>query len=727
VDPSILGTLFERGLDPDKRSQLGAHYTSREMIERIIDPVVRRPLLVEWSGIKASIVATLEPAQRVLEGALGRASQHAELVEEVREVRAKLLTRPQLELFDELKKQRRVRSVDLVRTDLRRAAEQLEKASREAEDLYRSFLFRLRAFRVLDPACGSGNFLYLALLALKDLEHQAMVEAEALGLQREFPQVGPEAVLGLEVNAYAAELARVSVWIGHIQWARRHGFPSPADPVLRNLDTIACRDAVVSEDGTAAAWPTADVIVGNPPFLGMKKQLRELGSDYTLQLRRNYNERIPAASDLACYWFEKARELVASGVTKRAGLVAPQNIRSGYSRVVLDRISTDSTIYEVWTNDLWPLDGASVRVSIICFGDAGATECRLDGAVVPLLNADLSSSKADLTTARRLPENAAVAFSGTVKGGKLDIPGSLARKWLVEPPNANGCSNSDVLAPWVNASDMTGRARDMWIIDFGNGRSQGDAAYYAMPFAYATNVVKPEKEKSTKYGARWWLLSEWCPGLRRALAPLTRYIATPTGSSHRVFLWLDARIQPDHQLVAIARDDDTTLGILHSKLHELWTRRLSSSLGVGDDPRYNPATAFETFPFPEGLTPHVSAGAFASDPNAQRIAQATLSLMAARDRWLNPSALVERVPEVVEGFPERLVPKDATSAVALRSRTLTALYNQRGKPEGAWLDALHRELDDTVAAAYGLPLDLSDEDILAHLLALNHARAAPRS
>ena len=721
VDPSILGTLFERGLDPDKRSQLGAHYTSREMIERIIDPVVRRPLLAEWHDVKSSIATAMEPARRTLDEALERASQHAELIEEVRDVRTRLLTRSQLELFAELKKQRRVRSVDAVRLNLRRAAEQLNTAMRESDGSYRAFLSRLRSFKVLDPACGSGNFLYLALLALKDLEHQAMVEAEVLGLQRQFPQVGPEAVLGLEINAYAAELARVSVLIGHIQWARRHGFPAPSDPVLQKLKTIACRDAVLAADGTQAEWPEADAIVGNPPFLGMKKQLKELGPNYTRQLRRVYEAQIPAASDLACYWFEKARTAIVAGTARRAGLVAPQNIKSGYSRLVLDRIRADSTIYEAWTNDLWPLAGASVRVSLICFGDAGAAETHLDGNVVTSINADLSASTADLTTARRLPENAGVAFSGTVKGGKLDVPGVTARQWLAEPANANGRPNSDVLMPWVNASDMTGRSRDMWIIDFGNGRSQQDAAYYALPFAYASTVVKPDKENSKKYGARWWLLSEWCPGMRRALAPLRRYIATPTGSSHRIFVWLDARIQADHQLVAIAREDDTSFGILHSRFHEAWTRRLSSSLGVGDDPRYNPATAFETFPFPGGLGPNLPVAGYAADPHAQQIAEATRALVAARDRWLNPSDLTQTVPEVVAGFPDRVVPKDAASATALRGRTLTALYNQRGTPQGAWLDTLHATLDRAVAEAYGWPVGLDNDDALARLLALNHA------
>jgi len=656
IDPSILGTLFERGLDPDKRSQLGAHYTSREMIERIIDPVVRRPLFAEWNSIKADIVAAVEPARRALDDALDRASRHAELVEEVREVRSKLLARSQLELFQDLKKQRLIRSVDAVRANLRKAYEQLEIGTQGCEDRYRVFLSRLRAFRVFDPACGSGNFLYLALLALKDLEHQAGVEAEALGLQREFSQIGPEAVLGLETSAYAAELARVSVWIGHIQWARRHGYPAPTDPVLRPLNTIECRDAILTSGGAPAPWPAADAIVGNPPFLGMKKQISRLGAEYTRRLRRAYKGRIPAASDLVCYWFEQAREAIASGGVAHVGLVATQNIKSGYSRVVLDRIGAACTIFEARTNDLWPLEGADVRVALVCFGHVVGMTPRLDGVEVTRINSDLSAASADLTIAKRLPQNAGIAFSGTVKGGKHDVAGDVVRRWLAEPANANGRPNADVLMPWVNASDVTGRPRGMWIVDFGNGRIEQEAAYYSSPYAYVVQVVKPAKAKSAKYGERWWLLSEWCPGMRRALALLARYIATPSGSSHRIFVWLDVRIQPDHQLVAIARDDDTTFGILHSRYHEAWTRRLSSALGVGDDPRHNPGTAFETFPFPDGLTPDCPAAAYASDVHATTIADAARKLVEARDRWLSPPELIRHVAEVVPGYPDRLVP-----------------------------------------------------------------------
>jgi type II restriction/modification system DNA methylase subunit YeeA len=668
VDPSILGTLFERGLDPDKRSQLGAHYTSREMIERLIEPVVRRPLLIEWGEVCEQIAAALAA------GAAAKAGSKAK-----------------------------------------------REAPRRAETLFRGFLDRLRAFRVLDPACGSGNFLYLALLALKDLEHQAMVEAEAIGLQREFPQVGPEAVLGLEVNPYAAELARVSVWIGHIQWARRHGFPAPSDPVLRTLDTITCQDAVLADDGSQAAWPTADVIVGNPPFLGDKAMIAALGQDYVRRLRTAYAGSVPGGADLVCYWFERARTQIADGCTIRAGLVATNSIRGGANRRVLERMIETGRITNAWPDNPWALDGAAVRVSLVCFDSSTVGTATLDGLCVPVINADLTAG-ADLTRAHGLLENEGVAFSGITKKGAFDFPGDTARSWLRLPTNPNGRPNADVLAPWMNGEDVTGRPRDMWIINFGD-MLEAEAAYYAAPFSYVSAHVKPERMTSSSAMERrdWWKLARRAPAMFTALKVQQRFIVTPEVSKHRVFIWCSTGVTPDKNLVVIARSDETSFGVLHSRFHEVWALRMGTSLE--DRPRYTVSTTLRTFPFPDGLTPDRSPSEYASDPRAIAIAQAAQNLAMARERWLNPAELVLTVPEVVPGFPDRLVPTDDTAAKTLRGRTLTALYNQRGKSEGAWLDALHRALDEAVAAAYGWPVNLSDDEILTRLLAVNQSRA----
>ena len=323
IDPSILGTLFERGLDPDKRSQLGAHYTDRAKIEMIVDPVIRRPLLAEWQAVRGKIEAALTaPPAR---GRRGGSAKDA------------------------------------------------------AQTLYHGYLERLRSFRVLDPACGSGNFLYLSLQALKDLEHQAGVEAEALGLQREFPQVGPETMLGIEINPYAAELARVSVWIGHIQWTRGHGYAAPSDPVLKPLETIECRDAVLTPDGKVAEWPKVDVIVGNPPFLGDKAMLGVLGPDQVKALREAYTGRVPGGADLVCFWLDKAREAVECGRAARAGLVATNSVRGGANRRVLDAIANSLVLFDAWADEPWAVEGAAVRVSLVCFSLAAVGELQLNG------------------------------------------------------------------------------------------------------------------------------------------------------------------------------------------------------------------------------------------------------------------------------------------------------------------------------------------------------------
>ena len=268
IDPSIFGTLFVRGLDPDKRSETGSEYTDRDKIMMIIEPVITRPLLREWETIKSGIVVLIDPAMQALEEAIAGAMGYPELAEEVREVQARFTERPQLELFGELAKQRRVRQLDGVRRTLRSADSALIEAKQQGEAAFNAFLARLRAFRVLDPACGSGNFLYLALVELKNLERRVSIEGELLGFPPAFPAIGPEALLGIEINPYAAELARVSVWIGEIQWMRRSGFAIGRKPILKPLKTIVTHNALINDDGTAVVWPEADVIVGNPPIWG---------------------------------------------------------------------------------------------------------------------------------------------------------------------------------------------------------------------------------------------------------------------------------------------------------------------------------------------------------------------------------------------------------------------------------------------------------------------------
>ena len=667
IDPSILGTLFERGLDPNKRSQLGAHYTDRDKIMLIVEPVIVRPWLSEWETAKAGIAACLE------------------------------------------------------RADTAKSQSARTRQRTQADGVLREFLERLRKFTVLDPACGSGNFLYLALHTLKDLEHRVQLEAEAMGLQRAFPTVSPANVKGIEINAYAAELARVAVWIGDIQWMRRNGFRESRDPILKPLETIECRDAILTPDGQEPEWPEADVVIGNPPFLGDRVMRGGLGHEYTERLRGTYRGSVPASSDLVWYWFRKAGELVAHGKIARAGLVATNSIRGGNNRAVLDRIVEDSTIFDAWSDEPWVVDGAAVRVSLICFAPKRAElAVFLNGASAARIHADLTKGGMDLTRVSRLDRNQSTAFLGVNKNGSFDIPGKLARRWLCLPANPNGRPNADVLKPRINGMDLTRRSSDQWIIDFGSSMSEAEAALYEAPFAHVVEHVRPVRASNRIKALRdeWWRLWRPRPAMWRALDGLSRFIATPTVAKYRVFAWLDAGVCPDHQLIVVARDDDTTFGILHSRFHEAWSLRLGTWLGKGNDPRYTPTTTFETFPFPDGLSPDIPAAEYADDPRAVAIAEAARRLVELRDRWLNPHEWVEWVDEPVPGYPRRSAPRDEAAANELKARTLTNLYNARPQ----WLSDAHATLDSAVAAAYGWDVDIAEAEALGALLALNSSK-----
>jgi type II restriction/modification system DNA methylase subunit YeeA len=349
------------------------------------------------------------------------------------------------------------------------------------------------------------------------------------------------------------------------------------------------------------------------------------------------------------------------------------------------------------------------------------TQSYLNGHAFQKIHSDLSGDVADLTSALRLEENVGVCFQGPVKVGAFDIRGAQAREWLQMPLNPNGRSNADVLRPWVNGRDLTGRPSDTWIIEFGE-MTEADAALYQAPFEYVRAHIRPVRETNADRQRRekWWRLGRSGSDLREAEAGLSRIVATPRVAKHRFFVWLAPQILPDSRVSAVARDDDFTFGVLQSRFHEEWSLRLGGWHGVGNDPQYTPRMGFETYPFPEGLTPNVPATDYANDPRAIAIAEVARRLNELREAWLNPPDLVERVPEVVAGYPDRIVPVSPKAAAILKPRTLTNLYNERP----TWLDNAHRELDAAVAAAYGWPVDIAEEEALSRLLALNLERAA---
>jgi type II restriction/modification system DNA methylase subunit YeeA len=668
IDPSIFGTLFERFLDPDKRAQIGAHYTDPEKIMMIVNPVIVRPLTAEWEAVKAELTDVLSRG-RTRDGKPGPAA-------------------------------------------LSRAEARLDQ-----------FLKRLDDVRVLDPACGSGNFLYLALQSLKDLERRAIVEAQEMGLGLRVVHCGPHNVKGIEINSYAAELARTSIWIGNIQWLRRNGFEARKEPVLDDLDAIECRDALVTkkEDGSyeEAKWPEADFIVGNPPFLGGKLMRRGLSDEYVDALFSTYQNRLSPEADFVIYWFHKAWTQLRSGFCKRAGLVSTNSIRDNNSRRVLEQIITDCPLFEAWADEPWVVEGAAVRVSILCFGHLFPEEIvRLDGTPVSKINSDLSSRSADLTQAQRLTENSGKSFQGVTKGGPFEVKYETAASWLVAPLNPNGRPNSDVLRRIWSGGDIVQRREIGWAVDFLE-RDERSASLYEAPFQFALEIVKAKRLANSRalYRENWWLFIRVRGQMRKAIASLNRYVATPKVSKHRVFVWMHKCDLPDNLVIAIAKDDDAAFGVLSSRFHVAWSLDLGSTLE--DRPTYTPTSSFETFPFPEGLTPNIPASAYADDPRAIAIAAAAKRLDELRNAWLNPPDLVDIVPEVVAGYPDRILPKTEEAAAILKKRTLTNLYNQRPQ----WLADAHRDLDTAVAAAYGWSADISEEDALAKLLELNLSRA----
>ncbi len=666
VEPSIFGTLFERGLDPSKRSQLGAHYTDPESIMRIVTPVIIAPLNAEWDSVKSKV------SKGMMDYVAGGKGS--------------------------------------------------KKGIDSARATYQGFMQRLSDFRVLDPACGSGNFLYLALHALKDIEHRAALEAEEIGLHIGFAgfHTGPHNVMGIELNSYAAELARVTVWIGELQWMLRHGMSPSKNPILKPLDHISCRDAVLDDDGSEAQWPPANCIIGNPPFLGGQRMRHELGDEYTNVLRESYEGRVPAGADLVTYWFEKARTQIEAGNCQRAGLVATNSIRGGANQKVLARICDTTKIFEAWSDEEWVNEGAAVRVSLVCFGDIESSI--LDGNTVESIHADLTAGEGlNLTQARRLLTNAGVSFQGPVLVGPFEVESNVALDWL-KLPNPNGRPNSDVLRPLVNGRDITTRARGLWVVDFAT-MTETEASMYELPFEYVRQHVKPLRDTNREPSRRerWWLHGRLGTDWRAAIAGIPRYIATTRVAKHRTFVWLPTICWPSDAVVGIARADDITFGILHSRFHELWALRTGTSLE--DRPRYTPTTTFETFPFPQWLTPNIAPENY-TNPAAEKIAAAAHRLDELRDNWLNPQEWVVwvRTPEEEKaGYPLRPITKLGFEN-EMKSRTLTNLYNERP----TWLDQAHAQLDVAVANAYGwtdYTAAMSDNEILRRLLILNQEQS----
>jgi len=642
VEPAIFGTLFENSLDAATRSKRGAHYTSVLDILRLTEPVIMRPLRQEWTDVKA---------------------QAEDL---------------------SLKRNGKVAALQTIQ----------------------AFHARLGEVQVLDPACGSGNFLVVALGQLLDLEQ----EVRALGFELGAgpfampPRVYPRQLLGIEIEPFAHELASVSVWIAFFQWKAAHGGEWET-PVLQRLDNIQHGDALLNPDGTETVWPEVEFIIGNPPFLGEKRQRSRLGDVYVEQLRTTYSGRVPPTSDFVGYWVEKARAAIQAGRARRAGLVTTNSIRQPKSLAVLRRVTETGAIFDAWADLPWVQDGAAVRVSIFSFDDGtetqravhflegeGTPQEKVHTLHIPTIHADLTAG-VDLGSARSLPENAGRSFQGVKLVGPFDVDAATACSLLTHS-NPDGVSNTDVVKPYLDGDDVNQRRKDRWVIDFGLLERE-EAERYVTPFALVEEKVRPFRQNTRRESTRlrWWRYGEARPAMRAALAPLSRFLVTSEVAKHRIFAWAELGTVPSGSLVVIAADDDFTFGILSSSIHTIWALRRGQTLE--DRPRYTPTTCFDSFPFPQ--------------PTAAQRAE------------------VEKWARHLHTVREQLLVNDASATLTSLYNALTALRAARDATHPAYgLLVAQERLDGAVAAAYGWEWPLSEEEILTRLLTLNGERAKPR-
>ncbi len=691
IQPSIMGTLFERALDERQRSQLGAHYTSEDDIRTLVEPVLMLPFRREWDTVKAGIEAIGSTA----------------------------------------------------------------KAKSKARESLAAFQKKLATVTVMYPACGSGNFLYVALRLLLDLEKEVITRGVGFGLSLT-PQVGVQQLKAIEINPYAFELSQVSVQIGWLQWRQENGFDNDRTPVLQTLAGFENKDALLNETFrkrpknlraaqeeehlrqdemfkvyTERAWPSCDVIVGNPPFLGDKLMRRELGDGYVEELRKIYGNRIPGQSDLCCYWFEKARQLIEDGQCNRAGLLATQGIRGGANREVLKRIKKTGDIFFAESDRTWILSGANVHVSMVGFDDGKELKRKLDSKPCDNIGAQLTVAS-NQTEPIPLMENGGISFMGLTPSGPFCVGTEQADNWLGSP-NPNGRPNSDVLRPWYNGSDITRRWSGKWTIDLSDIISEFDASQYSEPFGHVSNAVAEVRKNYKTGGTSFWRFERSRPEMRFKLGTLHRFLGRSMVGKHQFYVWLNPAILPANLVIVIADSTDSTFGIVHSRFHEIWALKQGTQLREKESGfRYTPTTCFETFPFPRQ-----------SQIQTAKIAESAKNLNDLRERWLNPPEWTqERVLEFpgTKGGPwhrfidpatedpktqvgtvryPRLEPRNPEFAAKLKKRTLTALYNERP----AWLDLAHKRLDSAVAEAYGWPVDLTDDQILERLLTLNLERA----
>ncbi|HEV7350366.1 class I SAM-dependent DNA methyltransferase [Telluribacter sp.] len=666
VEPAIFGTLLERALDPRERHKLGAHYTPRRYVERLVLPTVLEPLRQEWAAAQAA-------AARLLD----------------------------------------------------------EDKPKKARDELVRFLNRLTSIRILDPACGSGNFLYVTLEHLKRLEGEVLAAINSYGQTAVLDlgggtTVSPRQLLGLELNPRAAAIADVVLKIGYLQWhLRTNGASELREPLLDEYENIRQQDAVLTYDegflnAKPTEWPKADFIIGNPPFVGDKAMRGALGDAYVEALRKTYKNVVPESADLVMYWWEKAAEIVRQGKAETFGFITTNSITQTFNRRLIQRhleaeppLSLTFAIPDhPWVDSA---QGAAVRIAMsvaragthtgtlatvtheVATNDDDAYEVELAerGGTI---NTDFTVG-ADVAGTYALKANMGITSNGMMLAGSgFIVTLEEARKLgLGTNPKIDAR-----IRPYRNGKDLTSRPRGVFLIDlFGLNETQVITGFPEL-YQHVYTYVKPERDQNNRKKLKeiWWEFGETRKGLRSAIQCLSRYIATPETAKHRLFQFLDTDITPDHMLVAIALDDAQYLGILSSSFHVVWALATGGDLG-GNTPRYNSSRCFQTFPFPD-----------ATPEQQERIRQLAeqLDLHRKRQHAQYPTLTLTDLYNVVEKLKtgEPLTAKEQTT-------------HQQGL--ASVVLSLHQQLDAAVAEAYGWPTDLPEAEVLNRLVRLNHERA----
>lgn len=700
VEPAIFGTLLEQALDETERKKLGAHYTPRSYVERLVVATIMEPLRADW----AQALSTAE--RQKSEG----------------------------------------RSADAIAT-------------------IKAFHDTLCATRILDPACGTGNFLYVSLELLKRLEGEVLEAIADLGGQEalsglEGHSVDPHQFLGLEINARAAAIAELVLWIGYLQWHFRTKGGPPAEPILRAFHNIQVKDAVleaeydlarddkgkpIERNGAAVYtyknpkrpdWPEAEFIVGNPPFIGGKDVRARLTDDYAEALWEAH-PKINESADFVMYWWDRAAEVLTAKKTvlRRFGLVTTNSISQMFQRRVMERhLNTKKSISLVmavpdhaWTKAT--RDAAAVRIAMTV-GEAGAKEgllrevTREEALDTDTPNIDFKEIKGtinsdltigiDLAQVRGLRSNDGLCSRGMSLHGKGFIVKPQAAKLLGlgKRPGLEGH-----IRTYRNGRDLTSRSRGVMVIDLFGLESEEVRARYPEVYQHVQTTVKASREAqyaksptsdAETYAREWWIFGKPRSELRPALVKLNRYIATVETMKHRVFLFLDAAVLPDNKLIAVASDDAFVLGVLTSSFHCGWAIRAGGWLGVGNDPVYVKSRCFDPFPFPDATEAQKrSIGIIAEDLDAHR------KQVLSEHGHLTLTDLYNVLDKLRAGARPGDLEVD----------------DRRIFDDGLILilKELHDQLDFAVADAYGWPADLSDEQILARLVALNKERVAEES